>query len=156
MERLGGRLMTRLVGINHVALEVGNLDEALAWYGRLFAFQLRGRVGSRAAFVDMGDQFLALMAGSGERTIDTTRHFGLVVDDKEAVCRRLGELGVSVPASGSVEFVDPWGNHVQVVDYREIQFTKAPAVLRGMGLEDLTKTGSALDELRRKGLADSS
>ena len=146
--------MTRLVGINHVALEVGDVDEALAWYGRLFDFALRGRGGSRAAFVDMGDQFLALMAGGGGRAVDSTRHFGLVVDDKEAVRRRLGELGVSVQGSGSVDFVDPWGNHVQVVDYREIQFTKAPAVLRGMGLEGLSKTESALDELRRKGLAD--
>jgi lactoylglutathione lyase len=146
--------MTRLVGINHVALEVGDVDEALAWYGRLFAFELRGRGGSRAAFVDMGDQFLALMASTGERAVDTARHFGLVVDDKEAVRRRLGELGVSVQASGSVDFVDPWGNHLQVVDYREIQFTKAPAVLRGMGLTDLTKTASALDELGRKGLAE--
>ncbi|HUK77989.1 MAG TPA: VOC family protein [Thermoleophilia bacterium] len=146
--------MTRLVGINHVALEVGDVDEALCWYGRLFEFELRGRSGSRAAFVDMGDQFLALMAGGGERAVDTTRHFGLVVDDKEAVRRRLGELGVSVQASGSVDFVDPWGNHVQVVDYREIQFTKAPAVLRGMDLGSLAKTESALDELRRKGLAD--
>jgi len=146
--------MTRLVGINHVALEVGDVDEALAWYGRLFAFELRGRAGSRAAFVDMGDQFLALMAARGERAVDTIRHFGLVVDDKEAVRRRLGELGVSVQASGSVDFVDPWGNHVQVVDYREIQFAKAPAVLRGMGLGSLTKTESALGELRRKGLVD--
>ncbi len=145
--------MTRLVGINHVALEVGDVDEALAWYGRLFTVELRGRAGSRAAFVDMGDQFLALMKGSDERTVDTTRHFGLVVDDKEAVRRRLGELGMSVQASGSVDFTDPRGNHVQVVDYREIQFTKVPAVLRGMGLEGLTKIESALDELRRKDLA---
>ena len=146
--------MPRLVGINHVALEVGDVDEALAWYGRLFAFELRGRAGSRAVFVDMGDQFLALMAGGGPRTADTVRHFGLVVDDKEAVRRRLGELGVAVQASGSVDFDDPWGNHVQVVDYREIQFTKTPAVLRGMGLGGLGKGEKALDELRRKGLAD--
>jgi len=147
--------MTRLVGINHVALEVGDVDEALAWYGRLFSFELRGRAGSRAAFVDMGDQFLALMAvGVGaERTADTVRHFGLVADDKEAVRERLREQGVAVQAHGSVDFLDPWGNHVQVVDYREIQFTKASAVLRGMGLERLAKTQDALDELRRKGLS---
>jgi lactoylglutathione lyase len=145
--------MTRLVGINHVALEVGDVDEALAWYGRLFSFELRGRAGSRAAFVDMGDQFLALMAGGAGGAVDTVRHFGLVVDDKEAVRERLRELGVAVQAHGSVDFLDPWGNHVQVVDYREIQFAKAPSVLRGMGLDHLTKTEDALDELRRKGLA---
>lgn len=148
--------MTRLVGINHVALEVGDVDEAIAWYGRLFIIELRGRAGSRAAFVDMGDQFLALMATGRVREGDTTRHFGLVVDDREAVRRRLGELGAAVQASGSVDFVDPWGNHVQVVDYRDIQFSKAPAVLRGMGLEGLTKGERALDELRRKGLNDQS
>ena len=146
--------MTRLVGINHVALEVGDVDEALAWYGRVFALELRGRAGSRAAFVDMGDQFLALMATGVTRAADTLRHFGLVVDDKEAVRGRLAELGVAVQTSGSVDFDDPWGNHVQVVDYREIQFTKTPAVLRGMGLGGLAKGEKALDELRRKGLAD--
>jgi catechol 2,3-dioxygenase-like lactoylglutathione lyase family enzyme len=142
-----------LVGINHVALEVGDIDEALDWYGRLFALQLRGRAGARAAFIDMGDQFLALMAGRTQPS-DRTRHFGLVVDDKEAVRRQLQEQGVAVQGSGSVDFVDPWGNHVQVVDYREIQFSKAPNVLRGMGLEQLGKTERALDELREKGLAD--
>jgi lactoylglutathione lyase len=145
--------MARLVGINHVALEVGDVDEALAWYGRLFDVRLRGRAGGRAAFVDMGDQFLALMAGRSQPP-DSTRHFGLVVDDKEAVRALLREAGVAVQGSGSVDFTDPWGNHVQVVDYREIQFSKAPAVLHGMGLDDLAKTSDALDELRAKGLAD--
>ena len=143
--------MARLVGINHVALEVADIDEALAWYGRLFDVQLRGRAGAKAAFVDMGDQFLALMQGRTQPP-DRTRHFGLVVDDKDAVRRQLQEQGVPVQGSGSVDFVDPWGNHVQVVDYREIQFSKAPSVLRGMGLERLTKTAGALDELRHKGL----
>ena len=144
--------MARLVGINHVALEVGDIDEALAWYGRLFQFELRGRAGSRAAFIDMGDQFLALMAGRTQAP-DRSRHFGLVVDDKEAVRRQLEREGIAVQESGSVDFVDPWGNHVQVVDYRDIQFTKAPSVMHGMGLADLRKTMSALDELRRKGLS---
>ena len=144
--------MARLVGINHVALEVGDIDEALAWYGRLFQFELRGRAGSRAAFVDMGDQFLALMAGRTQAP-DRSRHFGLVVDDKEAVRRQLEREGIAVQESGSVDFVDPWGNHVQVVDYRDIQFTKAPSVMHGMGLADLRKTMGALDELRRKGLS---
>jgi catechol-2,3-dioxygenase len=143
--------MARLVGINHVALEVGDVEQALEWYGRLFGFALRGRAGARAAFIDMGDQFLALMAGRTQAA-DTTRHFGLVVDDKEAVRARLRERGVAVQDEGSLDFVDPWGNHAQVVDYREVQFSKAPAVLDGMGLGSLAKTESALEELRRKGL----
>ena len=143
--------MARLVGINHVALEVADVDEALAWYGRFFSLELRGRAGSRAAFIDMGDQFIALMAGRTQPP-DRTRHFGLVVDDREAVRDALSQAGVDVQPSGSVDFSDPWGNHVQVVDYRDIQFTKAPLVLRGMGLDELDKTEQALDELRQKGL----
>jgi catechol 2,3-dioxygenase-like lactoylglutathione lyase family enzyme len=144
--------MTRLVGINHVALEVGDIDDALEWYGRLFELELRGRHGSRMAFVDMGDQFIALAAGRSQAP-DDSRHFGLVVDDKEAVRAALRDAGVTVQSSGSVDFRDPWGNHVQVVDYRDIQFTKTPDVLRGMGLDGLEKTESALEELRGKGLA---
>jgi lactoylglutathione lyase len=143
--------MTRLVGINHVALEVGDVDDALDWYGRLFEFELRGRHRSRMAFIDMGDQFIALAAGRRQAP-DDDRHFGLVVDDKEAVRRALQEAGVAVQDSGSVDFRDPWGNHLQVVDYRDIQFTKAPVVLRGMGLDGLEKTEAALGELRGKGL----
>ncbi len=142
----------RLVGINHVALEVADVDAALAWYGRLFEFELRGRAGSHMAFIDMGDQFIAVAAGRTQAP-DEDRHLGLVVDDKEAVRSALQRHGVAVQRSGSVDFRDPWGNHVQVVDYREIQFTKAPEVLRGMRLEGLVKTPQALDELRRKGLA---
>jgi catechol-2,3-dioxygenase len=144
--------MSRLIGINHVALEVGDVEEALAWYGRFFAFELRGRAGRRAAFIDMGDQFLALMAGRSQPK-DRTRHFGLVVDDKEEVRQALRQAGVEVGSQGSLDFVDPWGNHVQVVDYREIQFTKTPAVLRGMGLTGVEKSEEALAELRAKGLA---
>jgi catechol-2,3-dioxygenase len=134
-------------------LEVGDLGEALAWYGRLFEFELRGRAGGRMAFIDLGDQFIALAAGRSQPP-DEARHFGLVVDDTEAVRARLEQAGVTVQASGSVDFRDPWGNHVQVVDYREIQFTKAPGVLRGMKLGGLEKTESALRELSDKGLAD--
>jgi lactoylglutathione lyase len=143
--------VTRLVGINHVALEVGDIDDALAWYGRLFEIELRGRHGSRMAFVDMGDQFIALSAGR-EQSPDESRHFGLVVDDKEAVRAALHEAGVPVRLSGSLDFNDPWGNHIQVVDYRDIQFTKTPEVLGGMGLDGLEKSDSAVEELRRKGL----
>src|SRR5438067_13578157 len=124
--------MTRLVGINHVALEVGDLDEALTWYGRFFEFELRGRAGARMAFIDMGDQFIALAAGRTQPP-DGARHFGLVVDDKEAVREAMQQAGIPVQDSGSLDVNDPWGNHIQVVDYREIQFTKAPSVLRGMG-----------------------
>ena len=145
--------MARLVGINHVALEVGDVDEALSWYGRFFEFELRGRAGARMAFIDMGDQFIALSAGRTQPP-DQGGHFGLVVDDKEAVRAQLQQDGVDVQPSGSLDVLDPWGNHVQVIDYREIQFTKAPAVLRGMRIASLEKTDQALDELRRKGLAD--
>jgi catechol 2,3-dioxygenase-like lactoylglutathione lyase family enzyme len=144
--------MTRLVGINHIALEVGDIDDALAWYGRLFEIELRGRHGGRMAFVDMGDQFIALAAGRTQSP-DEDRHFGLVVDDKEAVRAALLQAGVSVRPSGSLDFNDPWGNHIQIVDYRDIQFTKAPEVLDGMGLDGLDKRESAKEELRAKGLA---
>lgn len=140
--------MPRAVGINHVALEVGDLDEALEFYGRLFALELRGRVPGMA-FVDLGDQFLAL-AERPDREPDRERHFGLVVDDRTGVLAAAREAGVEI--FGRNSFRDPWGNHVQVVGYEDVQFTKAPEVLRGMGL-DLAKTDAARDELRKKGLA---
>jgi catechol 2,3-dioxygenase-like lactoylglutathione lyase family enzyme len=140
----------RLVGLNHVALEVGDVEEALEFYGRIFELELRGRSG-RMAFVDMGDQFVALAQGRTQPP-DAHRHFGLVVDDKEAARQALQEAGVDVPRSGRLDFRDPWGNHVEVVDYREIQFTKAENVLRGMGLDGLEKNEPALAELRAKGL----
>jgi catechol 2,3-dioxygenase-like lactoylglutathione lyase family enzyme len=147
--------MTRakLVGLNHVALEVGDVEEALEFYGRIFEFELRGR-GGRMAFIDLGDQFIALAAGRTQPA-DAHRHFGLVVDDKEAARRALQEAGVDVQPRGSVDFRDPWGNHVQVVEYGEIQFTKAEGVLRGMGLGELEKSERALEELRAKGLSPS-
>jgi catechol 2,3-dioxygenase-like lactoylglutathione lyase family enzyme len=145
--------MTRIIGINHVALEVGDIDEALAWYGELFEFELRGRVGQRMAFIDMGDQFIALAVGRTQPA-DGERHFGLVVEDREAVRAGLRRVGVAVQESGSIDFSDPWGNHVQVVDYREIQFSKTAAVLRAMQLDGLTKTDDAQTELRAKGLLD--
>ncbi len=144
--------MARLVGINHIALEVGNVDEALTWYGRFFEFELRGRAGRRMAFIDMGDQFIAVAAGRSQPP-DGERHFGLVVDGKEAVRAALRDAGVDVQPSGSLDFDDPWGNHVQVVDYRDIQFTKTPEVLRAMKLDGLEKTGAAQREIRERGLA---
>jgi catechol 2,3-dioxygenase-like lactoylglutathione lyase family enzyme len=142
----------KLVGINHVALEVGDIDEALAWYGRFFDLELRGRAGGSMAFVDLGDQFIALARGRSQPS-DTDRHFGLVVDDKEALRAELEAAGVQVSHPPSLDFRDPWGNHVQAVDYHDVQFTKAPEILRGMGLE-LEKSDKAKTELRKKGLAD--
>jgi lactoylglutathione lyase len=144
--------MARLVGINHVALEVGDIEEALEWYGRFFELELRGRAGRSMAFIDMGDQFLAL-AGGRTQPPDAERHFGLVVDDKEAVRAALVDAGVPVTRAPNLSFRDPWGNHIQVVDYREIQFTKTEDVLRGMELDGLEKSENALAELRDKGLA---
>ena len=145
--------MTRphLVGINHVALEVGDIDEALAFYGRIFEFSLRGRMAG-AAFIDIGDQFIALMEGRSQPA-DRARHFGLVVDDKEATRRALEAAGAELVPGRGLDFRDPWGNSVQVVQYDEVQFTKAGEVLRGMGLE-LDKTERALAELREKGLGE--
>jgi lactoylglutathione lyase len=145
--------MARLIGINHVALEVDDVDEALEWYGRFFEFDLRGRIGRSMAFVDMGDQFIALAAGRAQPP-DQGRHFGLVVDDMQVVRAALLEAGLDVQKEGSLDFVDPWGNHVQVVDYRDIQFTKAPPVLRAMAIEGLSKTEAAREELRSKGISD--
>ena len=142
--------MARALGINHVALEVGDIDDALAWYGRFLDFELRGRQ-PRMAFVDLGDQFIALSAGR-EQAPDESRHFGLVVDDKEAVRAALQEAGVSVRPSGNLRFRDPWGNNVEVVDYRDVQFTKAPEVLRALASDGLEKSESAREELRAKGL----
>src|SRR3954471_2831429 len=128
-------MRARALGVNHVALEVGDLDEALEFYGRLFSFTLRGRSGSMA-FLDLGDQFLALSAGR-RQAADDGRHFGLVVDDKEAVRRALEEAGVEVLPGRRLDFLDPWGNRIEIVQYDQIQFTKTPPVLRAMGAGDL-------------------
>ena len=144
--------MARPIGINHVAVEVGDIDQALAFWEQIFGpLRLRGR-GAQMAFIDLGDQFVALERGRTQPP-DRGRHFGLVVDDKEAVRERLRAAGVPVSRGPGLDFSDPWGNHVQVVDYREIQFTKAPEIVRGMGLEHLEKSEQARAELREKGLA---
>src|SRR6184192_1425381 len=142
--------MPKLVGINHVALEVDSIDEALEFYGRIFDLQLRGR-GGRMAFIDIGDQFIALAEGRTQPS-DRHRHFGLVVDDKEETRRALEETGAEIHPGRGLDFLDPWGNHVQVVDYRDVQFTKTPEILRGMSLDGLEKSERALAELREKGL----
>jgi catechol 2,3-dioxygenase-like lactoylglutathione lyase family enzyme len=137
---------SRLIGMNHVALEVGDLDEALAFYRRLFAFELRGRVRGMA-FLDMGDQFIALAEGRRQGP-DDHRHLGLVVDDREAALAAAREAGAEVRGH---DVFDPWGNRLQLVDYADVQFTKAPEVLRAMGLE-LEKSEKAEAELRAKGI----
>jgi predicted enzyme related to lactoylglutathione lyase len=143
--------MPRLVGINHVAVEVGDLDEALAFYGRIFDVTLRGRHGRSMAFIDMGDQFLAL-SKRRRQPPDEARHIGLVVDDRDGALAAARDAGAEM--LGDNDFRDPWGNHFQVVDYRDIQFTKTDRILAGMGLDGLEKRERALEELRAKGLAD--
>jgi catechol 2,3-dioxygenase-like lactoylglutathione lyase family enzyme len=142
--------MARLVGVNHVVLEVGDLAGALDFYGRIFTLELRGRVPGMA-FIDMGDQFLVLAEGRGQPP-DEKRHFGLVVDDRNEVRRRLEAEGAELLGGRGLDFRDPWGNHVQVVEYADVQFSKTQAVLSGMGLSGLSKTEAALRELRDKGL----
>jgi lactoylglutathione lyase len=139
-----------VVGINHIALEVGDLEDALGFYGRLFSFTLRGRH-QGMAFIELGDQFIALVERRTQPP-DRQRHFGLVVDNRQAVREALQASGVELLPGPGVDFLDPWGNRVQIVQYSEIQFTKAPHVLKGMGLEGLQKSASALQELTAKGM----
>jgi len=142
------------LGFNHVALEVGDIEEALMFYGKLFELRLRGR-GPGRAFIDAGDQFIVLSEGRTQ-TPDEHRHIGLVVDDREAVRRALEDTEAEIKRStpdGNLDFLDPWGNYWQIVEYSDIQFTKAPEVLEGMGQRALSKTEMSLAELHEKGLA---
>jgi catechol 2,3-dioxygenase-like lactoylglutathione lyase family enzyme len=141
----------RAVGFNHIALEVGDIDAALAFYGRLFDFKLRGK-SDAMAFIDLGDQFLALQKGRAQPA-DDGRHFGLVVDDKEAVRNALTDAGIAPLPGPFLDFLDPWGNRIEIVGYDNIQFTKAPNVLRAMGLAHLSKNEQARKELAEKGMA---
>ena len=141
----------RAVGVNHVALEVGDIEEALAFYGKFLDFELRSK-SERMAFIDMGDQFLALQAGR-KQPKDDGRHFGLVVDDKDAVRAILDDMGIEIVSDRFLDFYDPWGNLIEIIGYQGIQFTKADHVLRGMGLDGLGKTDAALEELTKKGMA---
>ena len=140
----------RLIGINHVALEVGSIDEALAFYGRYFSFELRGR-SETMAFLDMGDQFLALSAPRCQPP-DEHRHFGLVVENREGLRDRLEQDGVPLVDDRRLDFLDPWGNRIEVVDYRDIQFLKDPRVLHSLGLGGLGKSDGAREELAEKGV----
>src|SRR5450432_2016302 len=141
----------RVVGFNHIALEVGDIEAALAFYGRLFDFELRSK-SDDMAFIDLVDQFIALQKGRTQPA-DDGRHFGLVVDDKEAARKALADAGIQTLPGPFLDFLDPWGNHVEIVGYTNVQFTKAPNVLRGMGLTHLSKNATAIKELTDKGMA---
>jgi lactoylglutathione lyase len=143
----------RALGVNHVVLEVGDLDAALEFYGAIFDFTLRGK-SEHNAFIDLGDQFIQLSLGKTQQA-DDKRHFGLVVDDREPVRRALQKLNVEL-LDKRLNFRDPWGNRIEVVPYDDVQFTKASHVLKGMGAGALGKTSNAIDELRKKGMAPES
>jgi catechol 2,3-dioxygenase-like lactoylglutathione lyase family enzyme len=140
----------RAMGINHVVLEVDDLDKALEFYGSLFEFTLRGR-SDHNAFIDLGDQFIQLTLGRTQAP-DTKRHFGLVVDDRDAVRRAMERHGIK-SINERLNILDPWGNRIEIVPYDDCQFTKAPNILKGMGLATIAKTGNAIEELRKKNMA---
>ena len=140
----------RAVGVNHIALEVGDIEEALKFYGEFLEFGLRSK-SETMAFIDLGDQFIALSKGRGQPR-DDERHFGLVVDDKEAVRLKLEEMGIEIVSSRFLDFYDPWGNRIEIVGYQGVQFSKTHDVLGGMGLADLSKTDDAKKELADKGM----
>jgi lactoylglutathione lyase len=141
----------RAIGFNHIALEVGDIEEALAFYRQLFRFELRSK-SDTMAFIDLGDQFIALQKGRTQAA-DDGRHFGLVVDDKEAAHKALEAAGIAVIGGPFLDFRDPWGNRIEIVGYDNVQFTKAPHVLRGMGLTHLGKNEHAKKELAEKGMS---
>jgi len=148
-----GSTKPRLVGINHIALEVGDIDQALDWYGQLFAFTLRGK-SERSAFIDMGDQFINLTLTLDAHKQDTERrHIGLVVDDRSRILDLVKAAGARMVEGPFLDFLDPWGNRLEIVEYANIQFTKAPHILRGMGLA-LEKNEKAKRELADKGMAE--
>lgn len=141
----------RGVGINHVALEVGDINEALEFYGSFLDFEIQSR-SETAAFIYFGDQFINFMTGRSQDP-DRGRHFGIAVDDKELAHSLLERMGVKFVGTRFLDFLDPWGNRVEITTYENIQFTKADHVLQGMGLGHLKKTDNALSELGAKGMA---
>ncbi len=140
----------RLLGINHVALEVGDVEAALTFYGRIFDFTLRGKSAGQA-FIDLGDQFIALMQRDTPHR-DATRHFGVVVDDRSRVRELAVAAGAELVDGPFLDFLDPWGNRIEVVEYANVQFSKTEPVLRGMGLAHLRKNERARGELQAKGM----
>ena len=147
----GEQTKARALGVNHVVLEVDDLDQALAFYGALFEFTLRGR-SDHNAFIDLGDQFIQLTLGRTQ-VPDTKRHFGLVVDDREAVRKAMERHGIE-SINDRLNILDPWGNRIEIVPYDDCQFTKAFHVLNGMGVAPMTKTPAAVEELKKKGMAE--
>lgn len=142
--------IARALGINHVVLEVDDLDKALDFYGALFKFTLRGK-SEHNAFIDLGDQFIQLTLGRSQ-VADSKRHFGLVVDDRDAVRRAMDRLGVK-SINDRLNILDPWGNRIEIVPYDDCQFTKASHILKGMGAKAPAKSASAIEELKKKGMA---
>jgi len=145
-----GERKARALGINHVVLEVDDLDKALEFYGALFEFQLRGK-SEHNAIIDLGDQFVQLTLGRTQ-VADTKRHFGFVVDDREAVRRAMEKLGLK-SINDRLNILDPWGNRIEIVPYDDCQFTKAPNILHGMGVPPISKTANAIEELKKKDMA---
>lgn len=145
-----GEKKARPLGINHVVLEVDDLAKALEFYGALFEFTLRGQ-SEHNAFIDLGDQFIQLTLGRSQ-VPDTKRHFGLVVDDRDAVRRAMEKLGVK-SINDRLNILDPWGNRIEIVPYDDCQFTKASHVLKGMGINAPAKSANAIEELTKKGMA---
>ena len=143
-------LKAKAVGINHVALEVGNIEEALQFYGNFLDFEIT-RQSKKAAFIYLGDQFINFTLGRIQGP-DNARHFGIAVDDKELVRETLIAMGVEIIDSKFLDFLDPWGNRVEITTYENIQFSKSAGVLKGMGLSHLKKTKLASRELRKKGM----
>jgi len=140
----------RAIGFNHVALEVGDIEEALAFYRKLFSFELRSK-SADDAFIDLGDQFIQLTLGRTQ-VADTKRHFGFVVDDRDAVRRAMDKLGIK-SINDRLNILDPWGNRIEIVPYDDVQFTKAENIFKGMGIEPIQKSSNAIAELTKKGMA---
>jgi catechol 2,3-dioxygenase-like lactoylglutathione lyase family enzyme len=140
----------QLVGLNHIALEVGDVEAALDFYRKIFTFELRGRGGGQV-FIDLGDQFIALMENKSPH-VDQARHFGLVVDDRSRVRDLARAAGATLLEGNFLDFLDPWGNRIEVIEYRDVQYTKAPEVLRGMKLDHLDKSDEAKQQLAKKGI----
>ena len=144
------RTKATAIGINHVALEVGNIAEALAFYGSFLNFTITSQ-SENAAFIYFGDQFINFAKGRTQ-TPDEKRHFGIAVDDKELVRNTLTEMDVTLLGGQFLDFLDPWGNRIEITTYTNIMFSKTTAILRGMDMDHLQKTDQALAQLSKHGL----
>ncbi len=138
------------IGINHIALEVGNIAEALAFYGSFLNFTITSQT-EDAAFIYFGDQFINFAKGRTQAS-DEKRHFGIAVDDKELVRNTLTQMDVTLLGGQFLDFLDPWGNRIEITTYTNIMFSKTTAILRGMDMDHLQKTDQALGQLNKHGL----